>query len=98
MTTAGFEIVEKAKQNGSRTILDEAEALILPKDLDDEFRKRPNAKEYFLNLSRSDKRNILQWPVLAKRPEIRAKRIIEIVALANKSQKPKQFRGQKNGA
>ncbi|MBP9933857.1 MAG: hypothetical protein KBF25_09180, partial [Chitinophagaceae bacterium] len=29
MTKAGFEIVEKAKQNGSWTILDEAEALII---------------------------------------------------------------------
>jgi len=40
MTTAGFEIIEKAKQHGSWTILDEAKALIVTNDLDDEFRKR----------------------------------------------------------
>ena len=95
MTEAGYEIIEIAKQNGSWTILDEAEALIIPDDLDKELQKRKNAKEYFLSLSRSDKRNILQWLVLAKRQETREKRIAEIVELADKNQKPKQFSRQK---
>ena len=95
MTKAGYEIIEIAKQNGSWTILDEAEALIIPDDLDKELQKRKNAKEYFLSLSRSDKRNILQWLVLAKRQETREKRIAEIVELADKNQKPKQFSRQK---
>lgn len=97
MTKAGYEIIETAKQNGSWTILDEAEALIIPKDLDKEFQRRKNAKEYFLSLSRWDKRNILQWLVLAKRQETREKRITEIVELADKKQKPKQFGRQKDG-
>lgn len=97
MTKAGFEIIEIAKQNGSWTILDEAEALIIPNDLDKEFEKRQNAKNYFLGLSRSDKRNILQWLTLAKKSETRQKRITEIVELADQHLKPKQFRGQKNG-
>jgi uncharacterized protein YdeI (YjbR/CyaY-like superfamily) len=95
MTKAGFEIIEIAKQNGSWTILDEAEALIIPDDLEIEFQKRPAAKDYFLSLSRSDKRNILQWLVLAKRQETREKRITEIVELAAINQKPKQFVGKK---
>lgn len=95
MTEAGFEIVEKAKQNGFWTILDEAEALIIPPDLEIEFEKKPGAKSYFLGLSRSDKRNILQWLVLAKKQETRQKRIIEIVALADQNQKPKQFTRKK---
>lgn len=97
MTKAGFEIIEKAKQNGSWTILDEAEALIIPADLEHEFEVRPNAKQYFLSLSRSDKRNILQWLTLAKRQETRQKRITEIVELATQNLKPQQFRGQKKG-
>lgn len=97
MTKAGFDIIEIAKQNGSWTILDEAEALIIPADLEEEFEKRPQAKSYFVSLSRSDKRNILQWLVLAKRQETRAKRITEIVELADQNLKPKQFRGQENG-
>ena len=95
MNHAGYNVIEIAKQNGSWTILDEAEALIIPKDLEDEFKKRPNAKTYFLGLSRSDKRNILQWLVLAKRQETRQKRITEIVILADQNLKPKQFGAQK---
>lgn len=92
MTTAGYHIIEIAKQNGSWTILDEAESLTIPGDLDEAFQKRPNAKNYFSSLSRSDKRNILQWLVLAKRHETRQKRISEIAELAEQNQKPKQFR------
>lgn len=96
MTKAGLDCIEIAKQNGSWTILDEAEALIIPDDLEKAFHKKPLAKNYFLNLSRSDKRNILQWLVLAKRPETRQNRISEIVTLADQYQKPKQFRGKNN--
>ena len=95
MTKTGYETIEIAKRNGSWTILDEAEALIIPEDLDKEFQKRNNAKKYFLSLSRSDKRNILQWLFLTKRKETREKRITEIVELADKNQKPRQFNRQK---
>jgi uncharacterized protein YdeI (YjbR/CyaY-like superfamily) len=95
MTKAGFDSIEIAKQNGSWTILDEAEALIIPIDLEEEFENNPNAKTYFLSLSKSDKRNILQWLVLAKRAETRVKRIREIIELANINKKPKQFTNQK---
>jgi uncharacterized protein YdeI (YjbR/CyaY-like superfamily) len=92
MTDAGFESVAIAKQNGSWSILDTAESLEIPHDLEAEFQKIPDAKDYFISLSRSDKRNILQWLVLAKRIETRQKRITEIVELAGQRQKPKQFR------
>lgn len=98
MTQAGYDIIETAKQNGSWTILDDAEALVIPADLENEFQKRANAKKYFLSLSRSDKRNILQWLVLVKRQETRQKRIAEIVELAGNNQKPKQFRGKNAGS
>lgn len=92
MSEAGYASIALAKENGSWTILDEAEALIIPPDLELEFNKRAEAKSFFLELSRSDKRNILQWLVLAKRPETRLKRIKEIVELAAQNLKPKQFR------
>lgn len=92
MTPAGLAIIEKAKANGSWTILDEVEALIIPPDLEEAFSQKLNAKTYFQSLSRTDQRNILQWLVLAKRPETRQKRIDEIVDLAEQGQKPKQFR------
>jgi uncharacterized protein YdeI (YjbR/CyaY-like superfamily) len=94
MTTAGLSIIEKAKENGSWTVLDEVEELIIPADLNEAFKKQPKGEAYFLGLSRSDKRNMLQWLVLAKRPETRMKRITEIVDLAAQGLKPKQFRGK----
>ncbi|MDP2414905.1 YdeI family protein [Daejeonella sp.] len=92
MTDAGLECIEIAKQNGFWSILDTAESLEIPDDLEVGFEKTPDSKDYFLGLSRSDKRNILQWLVLAKRMETRQKRIFEIVELAGQRQKPKQFR------
>lgn len=92
MTEAGYKTIEAAKANGSWTILDEVEALIIPADLEEEFKKWPGSKKYFLQLSRTDKRNILQWLVLAKKTETRQKRNIEIAELAAQELKPKQFR------
>lgn len=92
MTEAGLKIVERAKENGSWNLLDEAEDLIVPADLEQALNAWPVALDYFYGLSRSDKRNVLQWLVLAKRPETRLKRINEIVECALLKQKPKQFR------
>lgn len=91
MTNAGLERIETAKQNGSYYILDDVEALIVPADLEQAFKEKGKGRIYFENLSRTDKRNILQWLKLAKRQETRQKRIDEIVSLAAKHQKPKQF-------
>lgn len=92
MTDAGFESIEVAKQNGSWSILDTSDSLIIPSDLEAEFQNKPGSIDYFLSLSRSDKKNILQWLALAKRSETRQKRIVEIVKLAGESQKPRLFR------
>lgn len=88
---AGLESIETAKQNGSWTVLDDVEELIIPKDLKEAFKTRPGSEAYFLSLSRSVKKGMLQWLVLAKRPETREKRISEIAELAAQKQKPKQF-------
>lgn len=89
MTGAGLKSIEIAKQNGSWALLDEVEALIIPEDLDAEFQTKPNSKAYFLSLSKSARKSILQWVVLAKRPETRQNRITEIVELAAQGKKPR---------
>lgn len=88
MTPAGFEIIEKAKQNGMWTLLDEVEELIIPKDLQQAFDAKPKALNYFLSLSKSVKKGMLTWIVVAKREETRQNRINEIVSCAtnNKNQ------------
>jgi uncharacterized protein YdeI (YjbR/CyaY-like superfamily) len=92
MTKAGFDSIEIAKKNGSWTILDEVEALIIPEDLKEELAKFKGSAEYFDNLSKSAKKILLHWVVFAKRPETRQKRIVEIAENASKELKPKQFR------
>lgn len=92
MTKAGFESIETARLNGSWSILDEVEELNIPKDLARELEIRSGANDYFLSLSKSVRKSILQWLVLAKRAETRQKRISEIAELAAQKLKPKQFR------
>jgi uncharacterized protein YdeI (YjbR/CyaY-like superfamily) len=91
MATAGLEAIETAKQNGAWTLLDEVEAMTIPPDLSAAFKKAAKAEEFFMQLSNSTKKMMLQWIVFAKRPETRQKRINEIVTLAAKKTKPKQF-------
>lgn len=91
MAEAGLQAIQNAKANGYWSILEEVEALVIPKDLGKEFRKSRVAKTYFAGLSRSNKMRILQWLVMAKRPETRQKRIQEIVSSGEQKQLPKQL-------
>ncbi|WP_262151330.1 YdeI/OmpD-associated family protein [Chryseobacterium foetidum] len=91
MTPAGYKSIEIAKENGSWTILDEVEDLIIPDDLDGALKKYYGAHEYFLSLSKSVKKMMLYWIVSAKRPETRQSRISQIAEAASKKMKPKQF-------
>ncbi len=92
MMDQGFKSIEMAKENGSWTILDSVEALIIPADLIKEFDKRPGSLEYFESLSKSAKKILLSWIVLAKRADTKHKRTIEIAENASNQLKPKQFR------
>jgi uncharacterized protein YdeI (YjbR/CyaY-like superfamily) len=80
------------KKNGTWTILDEVEALIILEDLKTEFDKRTGALAYYEGLSKSAKKTLLSWVVLAKRDDTKQKRIIEIAENAGRKLKPKQFR------
>lgn len=91
MTKAGLKSIEIAKQNGNWNILDEVEELIIPKDLEKEFKARPGSKKFFIGLSKSVQKMMLQWIVVAKQPTTREKRIVEIAEHAAQGLKPKQF-------
>jgi uncharacterized protein YdeI (YjbR/CyaY-like superfamily) len=92
MTKAGYKSIETAKQNGYWTIFDEVEELIVPNDLEVAFEKHKGSKDYFLSLSKSARKIILSWVVLAKQKETRQKRIDEIVESAAQNLKPKHLR------
>lgn len=91
MAEAGLQSIEIAKENGSWSVLEEVEELSIPVDLEEEFAKFPNSKAFFLSLSKSARKALLQWIVLAKRTETRDNRIKEIAKLASQKLKPKQF-------
>jgi uncharacterized protein YdeI (YjbR/CyaY-like superfamily) len=91
MMPAGLASIEVAKQNGSWTILDEVEELTIPKDLEKAFRTNKVSKKFFLSLSKSVQKMILQWIAFAKREETRQKRIHEVATLAAKKLKPKHI-------
>ncbi|MEO8770418.1 MAG: YdeI/OmpD-associated family protein [Ferruginibacter sp.] len=91
MTKAGHECIEAAKQNGSWKILDEVEELKIPADLKKAFKTKKGSIDFFLSLSKSVRKTILLWLVLAKREETRQKRINEIVERASLKLKPKHL-------
>lgn len=91
MKPAGIESIKIAKQNGSWTILDAVEALIIPPELEAAFSLHKNTKDYFLSLSKSARKLLLYRIHSAKRPETKQKRIDEIVAQMENQQKPTSF-------
>lgn len=91
MTPAGYKSIEIAQQNGSWNLLDEVEELLIPLDLQDAFALHPIASNQFQSWSKTTKKAILQWLVLAKRPETRQKRLNELIQRANENLKPKHL-------
>ncbi|QIH34624.1 YdeI/OmpD-associated family protein [Sphingobacterium sp. DR205] len=92
MTEAGLEVIRLAKENGSWSVLNDVEELLIPEDLDRALKSYPGAEAFFAGLSRSAKKMLLQWIALAKRPDTRNRRIVEIAEQAASQMKPKQFR------
>ncbi|MDX1445721.1 YdeI/OmpD-associated family protein, partial [Lishizhenia sp.] len=84
-------VIERAKKNGSWTLLDSVEALIVPEKLNLEFNKYEGARDYYESLSKSSKKLLLSWIVLAKREATKMKRIQAIAEAASQQQKPKQL-------
>ena len=91
MQAEGLKMIEMAKANGMWNKLDDAEALVVPNALQEKLNTHPDALVYFISLSRSDKRNLLQWLILAKRDETINKRMDEIFKCATEGKKPKGF-------
>lgn len=91
MSQKGLDAIEIARQNGSWTLLDEVEELIIPPDLEVAFEANQDSKTYFLSLSKSVKKALLQWIVLARQPATRQNRIEEIARQAAQCSKPKGF-------
>jgi uncharacterized protein YdeI (YjbR/CyaY-like superfamily) len=92
MLPAGLAAIEEAKRNGTWSMLDDVENLVVPPDLAAALDAHPAARKHWDGFSRSPRRAILEWIAQAKRPATRAKRIAEAVDNAERGEKPPQFR------
>ncbi len=90
MTDAGWAVIDRAKEDGSWTMMDAAEALIVPDDLDAAFDAAPPAaRDYYESMKRSAKLATLAWIYTAKRPETRAKRVAATVEATSEGRPPR---------
>ena len=80
MQPSGLAAVERAKADGSWTVLDPVEDLVVPEDLAAALDARPGARAAYEALPPSARKQILWSVVSAKRPETRARRVDRAVA------------------
>ena len=92
MTDAGRAVINQAKADGSWTLLDDVENLVVPPDLVDAFARHPGSAENWQGFPRSAKRGILEWIVRAKRPATLVARIEETARLAAIGQRAAQWK------
>lgn len=90
MEPAGLALVEAAKADGSWTLLDDVEDLVVPDDLAAAFSEVGRA--HWDAFPRSARRGILEWIVQAKRPGTRARRIAETAEKAEVNERANQWR------
>ena len=91
MTPAGQRVIDAAKADGSWTLLDDVEDLVVPDDLAAALAAVPGAREKWDAFPRSAKRGILEWIVQARRPETRAKRVAETADRAGRGERANQW-------
>jgi uncharacterized protein YdeI (YjbR/CyaY-like superfamily) len=90
MHPAGMAKIEAAKVDGSWTLLDDIDKLIVPEDLKVALAADPTAHANFESFPKSAKKGILWWIKSAKRAETRAKRIAETVRKAAVNERANQ--------
>lgn len=87
MAPAGQAVIDAAIADGSWTLLDDVENLLVPPDLAAALVATPPARERFDAFPPSARRAALVWLVTAKRPETRAKRIAMIAEKAARGER-----------
>ena len=91
LTDVAKDMIERAKRDGSWSLLDDVEDLFVPPDLSDRFDVHPGSQANWESFPPSARRGILEWIVQAKRPATRAQRIDETARLAALNQRANQW-------
>ena len=84
---AGQAVVDRARADGSWTLLDAVEELVVPDDLAAAFDRHEGAREHWDGFPASARKQILWWIVQAKRPATRAQRVEETARRAAQGQR-----------
>lgn len=84
---AGREVVDRARSDGSWTLLDAVEALVVPEDLAAALGRHDGAREHWDRFSPSARKQILWWIVQAKRSPTRAARVEETALKAARGER-----------
>jgi len=87
MQPAGLAAIERAKADGSWTVLDGPERLEVPPDLAAALDAHPPAAERFAAFPPSARKQMLSWVAMAVRPETRASRIEQIAVKAARNER-----------
>jgi uncharacterized protein YdeI (YjbR/CyaY-like superfamily) len=87
MRPAGLAAIERAKANGSWTLYDDVERGIVPDDLAAALAAHPPAAASFEAFPKSARQTMLAWIALARRPETRARRVLEIATAAARNER-----------
>lgn len=88
MGEMGLQKISLAKEDGSWTMLDEIEALMIPLDLKQALESNETANRNFQGFSNSSKKSLLFWVASAKREETRLKRIEQMINSAVQNRNP----------
>ena len=90
MDPAGQRVVDAAVADGSWSLLDDVEDLVVPADLAEAL-DAAGGREHWDAFPPSARRGILEWVVQARRPQTRARRIAETAALAARGERANQW-------
>ena len=86
LEAAGEAAVAAAMENGSWTLLDDVERLVVPDDLDAALAAQPGARPHWDGCSASARKAALTWLVQAKRADTRERRVVLIASRAAEGQ------------
>lgn len=92
MAPAGLAAIERSKANGTWTMLDDVEDLVVPDDLRAALDAAAPAGEHWAEFPPSARRAILEWIRQARRPETRAARIAETASRAARNERANERR------
>jgi uncharacterized protein YdeI (YjbR/CyaY-like superfamily) len=88
---AGLAAIDRAKQDGSWSKLDDVDLLSVPDDLAHALDVRSPARANFDAFPKSARRGILEWISTAKTPDTRARRVDETAHLAQENVRANQW-------